>query len=178
MPITQEQMILQMKESRAGLSEMRALRDLILGYCQKANETYAGNAELVRTMTALSTVVLMRPIPDDRETYLNEKYYQRFAKRNAKAKERQTLIRNGIIEARGRKYRKRKSKEQYGQRGEALIFPREDPDDKELEFDTQEDLAPFANLPTPKDAKDLQSGLDFQPNAGDNDEPSNLEEDQ
>lgn len=164
-----------MKESRAGLSEMRALRDLILGYCQKANETYASNEELVRTMTALSTVVLMRPIPDDRETYLNEKYYQRFAKRNAKAKERQTLIRHGIIEARGRKYRKRKSKEQYGQRGEALIYPRDDPDDKELEFDTAEDLAPFANLPLPADAKDLQTGIDMGDELPDDGLSTNLE---
>lgn len=168
-------MLRQMKEARANNLEMKAIREIILSYAKQAVDVYRHNKELVRTMTALANVIQLRTVPDDRETYLNEQYYQRFAKRNAKAKDRQTLIRHGMISSQPRKYKRQKRADQYGVRGTALIMPREDPDDKELEFDTQEDLAPFANLPAPRDAKDLQSGLDFQPSAGDNDEPSNLE---
>jgi hypothetical protein len=160
MPITQEQMIKQMQEARANHQEMKALRELILNYIGHLRTQYPQNNELGEAMSALEITVRMRPIPDDRETYMNEQYYTRFASRNADAKERQRLVRAGVIQPRERNFHKRKTRrnipdeyafrdepaQPYG-RGKAPIMPRDDPDDAELEFETPEELAPIANLP-------------------------------
>lgn len=97
MPITQEQMLEQVRESRANHAELIALRDLILNYISHAQKMHASNVELQEVLGALDYHVRIRPVPDDRATYMNEKYYSRFGKRNAKAKERQALIRAGAF---------------------------------------------------------------------------------
>ena len=142
MPITQEQMIEQMQEARANHAEMKAVRTLVLNYINHVKETYPGNGELQESMTALSYTIQMRPVPDDRATYMNERYYARFAKRNARAKERQTLIRKGIFESQPRRYKKRKTGDssEFVGRGPAPIFPREHPDDAPLVFDSVPNL--------------------------------------
>lgn len=132
MPITQDQMLEQMHEARAAHAEMLALRNIVLNYANHVKKTYPNNDDVQQTMTALEYTVSIRPIPTDRATYVNEKYYARFAKRNASAKQRQALIRAGAYTERPRKYRKR------GQPGidrEAVIMPREYPDDKPLEME-------------------------------------------
>ena len=139
MPLTQEQMIEQMQEARANHQEMRALRDLILNYTEHCLKTYPANAELCESMCALAYTVRLRPIPDDRVTFLNERYYTRFASRNAKAKQRQTLIRAGLIVPRAQSASATRDMPSR-QKGPAPIFPRDYPDDAPLEFDSMPDL--------------------------------------
>lgn len=136
----------QIREARDNHAEMIALRTLILEYTRLSAKTYPKNTELQETMSALSTVVLLRPIPTDRATYMNEKYYSRFARRNATAKQRQAAIRAGMYTGEPRKYRKRASPQgeapTYGRRVNP-IMPRIDPDDKELEFEIIENVGGF-----------------------------------
>lgn len=137
MPLTQEQMIEQMQEARANHAEMKALRTLILNYADHAQRTYPKNLELCESMSALAYTVRLRPIPDDRVTFLNERYYARFASRNAKAKQRQTLIRAGLIVPRAQSATREMPSRQ---KGPAPIFPRDYPDDAPIEFDSMPDL--------------------------------------
>jgi len=158
MPLTQAQMVEQMQESRANHAEMKALRTLILNYADHVQKTYPKNQELQETFGALSMTIRMRPVPDDRATYMNEKYYARFGRRNAKAKQRQALIRAGVIvpQERGRYAPKTggMSDSDVGFRQnpgktyerQAPIFPRDYPDDPPLEFETLDDM------PKPSDA--------------------------
>lgn len=152
MPLTQDQMVEQMQESRANHAEMKALRTLILNYADHVQKTYPKNQELQETFSALSMTIRMRPVPDDRATYMNERYYARFGRRNAKAKQRQALIRAGVFvpQERGRYATKtggqadpdagfRNSPGKTNIR-QAPIFPRDDPDDKPLEFEKLEDM--------------------------------------
>ena len=140
MPLTQEQMVEQMQESRANHDEMIALRHLILNYIEHLQKAYPNNAELQESMSALSYTIRLRAIPDDRATYMNERYYARFGKRNAKAKQRQALIRAGVIVPRAQStaFRDRK-------KGPEPLLPRDYPDDAPLEFETLDEL------PKPKD---------------------------
>lgn len=166
MPLTQDQMIEQMQESRANHAEMKALRALVLNYCDHCQRTYPKNQELLTSLGALATTIQMRPIPDDRATYMNEKYYARFAKRNAKAKQRQVMIRAGVIIPRNRgRYLNKEGgmsdpdigfRDQPGKIYErhAPILPRDYPDDKPLEFETLDEL------PKPKDT-DLTAAPSF-----------------
>jgi hypothetical protein len=144
MPLTQEQMIEQMQESRANHAEMIALRSLILNYIDHLQKAYPNNTELQESMYALNYTIRLRPVPDDRATYMNERYYARFGKRNATAKQRQAMIRAGVIMPRKRAGYRTKSGGQAYERQDA-IMPREYPDDKPLEFETLDDL------PKPKD---------------------------
>lgn len=156
MPLTQAQMIEQMQESRANHQEMKALRTLILNYIGHLQATYPKNQELMESMSALSITIQMRTIPDDRATYMNEKYYARFAKRNATAKQRQAMIRAGVIIPRARGTYQNKdggiADPDVGFRNnpgkthvrQAPIMPRDYPDDKPLEFET------VAELPKPQ----------------------------
>lgn len=193
MPITQDQMIEQMKEARANHQEMKALRELILNYIGHLRVQYPKNNELSEAMTALEYTVRMRPVPDDRATYMNEKYYARFGSRNADAKERQRLVRAGVIQPRERNFHKRKTRRslpdefafrdqpaQPHTRGKAPIFPHDDPGDPELEFETLEELAPIANLPTgavdviidplaAPDENNSQEGIDIPAEQGQDD---------
>jgi hypothetical protein len=157
MPLTQEQMIEQMQEARANHQEMRALRDLILNYAEHCLKTYPANAELCESMRALAYTVRLRAIPDDRVTFLNERYYARFASRNAKAKQRQTLIRAGLIVPRAGNSVTRDMPSR--QKGPPPIFPKDYPDDAPLEFDSMSDL-PARESQEEKFLSGLQISLD------------------
>lgn len=182
MPLTQEQMLEQMRESRANHEEMKALRALILNYTEHAQKAYPTNIDLQECMSALAVTVRLRPVPDDRATYMNERYYSRFAKRNAKAKQRQTLIRAGVIVPRTKgsyknniggtrdpdvSFREKPGRATY--KREAPIFPRSDPDDKELTFDTIADMQALVNPPDGNNSTNNNlSGLDFPLEPDDN----------
>ena len=167
MPLTQEQMLEQVQESRANHAEMKALRTLILNYAEHVLRTYPKNLELQETFSALCMTIRLRPVPDDRATYMNEKYYARFGRRNAKAKQRQALIRAGVIIPRERGPCRNKDggtsdpdegafRNQPGKTWlrQAPIFPREYPDDAPLEFESLDEL------PKPKDT-DLTAAPSF-----------------
>lgn len=185
MPLTQEQMLEQVQESRANHAEMKALRTLVLNYAEHVQRTYPRNLELQETMSALCMTIRLRPVPDDRATYMNEKYYARFGRRNAKAKQRQALIRAGVIIPRERGTYATKSggmadpdstfRNNPGKTYErkAPIFPRDYPDDAPLEFETLDDL--------PKPEGNFASGpnisLDNQPDLAQDEASQHQQED-
>ena len=154
MPLTQKQMLEQMQEARANHQEMKALRALILNYAEHCLKTYPDNSQLCESMSALSYTIRARPIPDDRITFMNERYYTRFAKRNAKAKQRQTLLRAGLLQPRAAGVARRLA-------GPAPIFPQEHPDDAPLEFDSLPDATtPASECQQEKLSTSLDISLD------------------
>jgi len=193
MPITQEKMIEQIKESRAAHNAVRQQREQLIAICDGAKQRYYNNRELFNVLDAIVDHMKLTPIPDDRATYLNEQHYRRAMKGNVKMRKRQEIARRmagiptqdealAILHAKNalRRIDLPTDAESYAnvpmptfpnvksdqeRRAEELlasdpfttpakpsrpgiIFPRDDPDDPELEFETQEELALIANLPT------------------------------
>ena len=89
MPITQEKMLLQIQEARAMHRALLALREGLIAYCQSAKERYRDNTQLQEVLTTIALTAQHHHIPDDRETYINERHYSRRAKWNTKARRQQ-----------------------------------------------------------------------------------------
>lgn len=201
MPITQEKMLTQVQEARAMHRALIALRDGLMSYCANAKERYRGNTDLQEVLTTIALTVEHHHIPDDRETYINERHYSRRAKWNTKARRTQEQQRRaqGIPtmeeylawkkrENRDRRdlersdpyftefvhpegetttfqsynpIRERKASAPREPTRPAIIFPRDHPDDKPLEFETLDELpkpadtnltaAPSFSLDEPED---------------------------
>ncbi len=89
MPITQENMIKQMQEARAAFAANTRIRQGLLAYCTNAKERYPENSDVQEILTTIIFTIQHDPMPDDRETYFNERHYSRRAKWNVKAKRTQ-----------------------------------------------------------------------------------------
>jgi hypothetical protein len=183
-------MIEQMQEARAQHTALIQLRESLSAYFQSAKERYPQNSELQEVLQTALYTIKSAPVPDDRATYVNERYYSRRAKWNIKAQADQERKRRllGIPEkreamdilrarnaatrglavdttlasAQGGKSDQERAAEQllaeidfpqaampsrtHSRPG--LKLPRNEPDDPDLEFETPEELAPIANLPT------------------------------
>lgn len=176
MPIRQEQILEQMKEARAAHQSLRQLHDLVTNYLAMLPSRYPNDKTAGEIANGLSYAVRLHPIPDDRITFDNERYYNRHARANSEFRKVQEMkrraqgiptqdeaiamlhARNAIIREGGeiaQTYaqfnqgpRERKRAPAGKGKKQETIFPRDDPDDPELEFETLEELAPIANLPT------------------------------
>ncbi len=171
MPITQGQMIEQMQEARALHTSLVQLREGLAAYCQSAKDRYPTNSDLQEVLTTILYTIKSAPIPDDRATYVNERHYSRRAKWNIKAQVEQERKRRlaGVPEKREAMAALRAQRDSnaiayatpYPDSQPAqpsrpgIIFPRDDPNDKPLEFETLEDL------PAPRDQNNLLGGLDL-----------------
>lgn len=205
MPITQEKMLEQIEAARDHYEYGTQLYQAVLQYLQMLPSRYPQSKEVEEIINGLGYAVQSIPRIDDRVTYINEQYYKRFARINSKYRKRQELHRRqkGVPtreealamlhaknELRAGGFAFPQTYEEFNRQGQPsfapkvkkpradkkeIIWPRDHPDDKELEFDTVEDLAPFANIPAPKDAENLSTGLDLQPIAEDDSGPTNEE---
>lgn len=201
MPITQEKMLIQVQEARAMHRALIALRDGLMSYCANAKERYRTNAELQEVLTTISLTAEYHHIPDDRETYINERHYSKRAKWNTKARRTQEQQRRArgiptmeehlrdkkrdnrdlrdmqmtdphyteFVHPDGetttfQSYNPIRDRQPVGAKvpkRPAIIFPRDHPDDKPLEFETLEELpkpadtnltpAPSFSLDEPED---------------------------
>lgn len=151
MPITQGQMIEQMQEARAMHRALVSLRETISAYAENAKARYPANAELQEVLTAIQFTIKAAPMPDDRATYVNERYYSRRAKWNIRAQERQERKRRALGVPTKEEAMAALHEGNAARRAEPgalpdpftapkpsrpnIIFPRDDPDDKELDFE-------------------------------------------
>ena len=165
MPITQDQMIAQMQESRAALQCQQRLRDSIRAYVVNARERNGGKSkELDETLYAILLLIDQEPIPSQHVTYYNERYYQRRAKANNKSRVNQEQMRRAKGIRTREEYNRDKGnldnvsremkrelfahamptpgeliptyQERKAASGPKPIMPRDFADDKDLEFDT------------------------------------------
>jgi len=166
MPITQAQMIAQMQEARAAHSAFLQLREHVFAICQGAKTRHYNNPELLSVLDALAATTQLLPIPDDRQTFLNEHHYRRAQKHNARQRQRQEVARRmagvptqeealAILHAKNALRRADLPTEPADYQQPAtipngladlfsppakpsrpnIIFPRDDPDDKPLDFE-------------------------------------------
>lgn len=164
MPITQGQMIEQMQEARALHRALVSLREAISAYAENAKARYPANTELQEVLTAIQFTIKAAPVPDDRATYVNERYYSRRGKYNVKAQIAQERKRREMgIPTKQEAMNVLRERRVQGQalaveiatqapRNPSLpddpfspatrapsrpniIFPRDDPDDKPLDFE-------------------------------------------
>ena len=184
MPITQATMVELMNESRAAVQNAAELRHGLLQYLESAKARYPANSDLVEVCVAAITIIRMHPQPDDRATYRAEWHYRKYGKNNTKQRLRQEAKRRdaGVMtqeEAMERltalnALRRGQPTETYEQfnaqapsRSSGIKYPRDDPDDKPLEFETLEDL------PAPRDQNNLLGGLDLPLAPSDNGDANN-----
>lgn len=191
MPIRQEQMLEQMKEARAAHQSLRQLHDLVTNYLAMLPSRYPNDKTAAEIANGLGYAVRLHPIPDDRITFDNERYYNRHARANSEFRKVQEMkrrargvptqdeaiamlhARNAIIREGGEivqtyaEFNQGPHKRAPAGKGkkQETIFPRDDPNDPELEFET---LSPIANLPAGAVAiidplageNNLQEGID------------------
>lgn len=177
MPITQARMIAQMQEARAAHNAFVQLRETIFAIAAGAKQRHYANAELQEVLDALVATIKLQPSPDDRQTFLNEHHYRRAKRHNVRQQERQEIARRmagvptadealAILHAKNALRRADLPADpdayQPAPIAEGLadpftaptasrpgiIFPRDDPDDKPLDFEGETSDSLFAK---PKD---------------------------
>lgn len=162
MPITQATMIELMHESRAAIQNAFALRHALREYTTFAKARYPENKDLQEVLDAIAMMVQMHPEPSDKATYRNEYHYRRVGKNNDKQRLRQEKARRNAgvptqaesLEAFKELNAKRRDgginlspdayqrfnnavpqESQRCKSSSGIIFPRDDPDDKPLDFE-------------------------------------------
>lgn len=148
----------QVRESRAAFAAWQQLHGLLTEYIARAKSRYPNNVELQETLTAIDYNIRALPAPTDKATYVNERYYLRFARKNDRAKARQALQRRmagiptreeTVAEARIRAAEEQsyhssrmqiRNRPPQPHQSHAPIMPRSFPDDRPLEFESQAEM--------------------------------------
>ncbi len=168
MPITQATMVELMRESRAAIQSAFAFRHALREYAAFAKQRYADNEPLQQVLSAIEAMERLHPEPIDKATYRAEYHYRRVGKNNDRQRARQEMQRraDGVptaqeaIENLNAFNAQRRSADispsayaRFNRQVQepkkptpGIIFPRDFPDDKPLEFETLDELPKPADI--------------------------------